>query len=958
MSVKDILIVMGIFLVLSLFLIVMLFLSHKRHIAIMKKTGLAENYLVSHYLDNTPGKIRFSRAILLKAYISICEEITLTDEAKNGIQDDFIRRGIIRMLIRRSNSIFVSVRKKAIASLYYFDTPEIKKTLLKILEREKKEHVKIYVINSLKNKIDQQILQAFVDSIIGSRRFYQRRLIGILNHYLLHVEAHLANIFRRQEMEIKEVFVDLSNIYYREEFRDILTDELKAIEKYLAGEYNITYTPLRRERVMRLYYGILSALAFVYGTSLDDIRYLDSEDSEVVRIASDSFCNRESITDIMTLINLSNGTLSDDYRSHAILKITENNPLLIKDLLEMVPKIAKPEQRLMLAHVFSHRVDYLLLRLLRENEKQLSDIIQLMAENGYTADFIDFLNKNRDKSIDASMKKMLQPIMAENEIFAKEMSEYLSDDKRKYFGLAKPPRQPRVKKIIPEVRKTKWLLTLLIVAIVLCPVIFVLTHLNTVFNESFNDIIKDYVRSLNIWFIGYYFLANCIYFFLALLSYVGDTRQRVLWNAKNKSMLFEKDMLPSISIIAPAYNEELSIIESVHSLLNLDYPSFEVIVVNDGSKDKTLEKLIDHFQLERKNVLSKPLINTKPVRSIYVNSQLPNLVVVDKENGGKADALNVGINLSHSEYVCGIDADSLLERDSLMNLMSTMLDHDEITLALGGAIVPVNGFIVDKGQIEAKLLPKSLLARLQVIEYLRAFNISRTGFAELRSLLIVSGAFGLFEKRILIEVGGYLTESSLNKDTVGEDMELVVRITRRACLDKLNYRIGYSGTARCYTEVPEDGKTFFRQRNRWQRGLIDILSYHRKMIMNPKYRLAGFVAMPYFFIFEMLGPLFEIQAYAAVLLGILFGFLSIEIILLLLLVTIVMGIFLSLLSLCISEKVEPTFKPKDIIRLLVMAVIENFGWRQYIALYRVKGFFSSLKENNAWGEMNRVGFRK
>jgi cellulose synthase/poly-beta-1,6-N-acetylglucosamine synthase-like glycosyltransferase len=287
-----------------------------------------------------------------------------------------------------------------------------------------------------------------------------------------------------------------------------------------------------------------------------------------------------------------------------------------------------------------------------------------------------------------------------------------------------------------------------------------------------------------------------------------------------------------------------------------------------------------------------------------------------------------------------------------------MLDHDETTLALGGNIFPVNGSEIDHGQIESIGLPDNLLARLQSIEYLRAFSLGRIGWSVINSLLIVSGAFGLFEKQILIECGGYLTQSTKDKDTVGEDMELVVRITRRAYETNLKFRVDYIHNAVCYTEVPEERKSLLKQRNRWQRGLIDILSYHRKMIFNARYKQAGLIGIPYFFIFEMVGPLLEIQGFLAIVIGLIFGLLGIEIIILLGMAAFLMGILLSLSALLISERDAVALNFKDTIKLLLVAIFENFGWRQFISMYRIKGIFSSLRENNEWGTLKRVGFKK
>lgn len=956
---ESILIIIGIFLGLSAILAEMILLNRRRLSQLEKRKKRAEDFLIERFLHNVERERPVSWFELLLAHVRIFEQIMLTDETRQRIYFMFQESGAIRKTLRQLRSFSTFKRKRACQILACFDSSEIRKNLIIALKKERTEHVKLYLLNALKNKIDQHVLKSIIDSIVGSRRFYQSRLIGILETHLLSVEAHLQNIFRRPEMEVKEVFVDLTNIYYRAEFKPILAEELAAIERTLAGADHPTFSHQKKARVIRLYYQVLRALANVYDTPLTDPKYLGSPDPEIVKIATDSFSTVSNIQSICLLLGYADGTERDDIRAQSILKMIEADRRLLDELVDYFPKITDTEQKSLLAQVLSHKIEYLLLKLLKKDPSRLADILHLMIDRGYTADLIDFLNQKQSPETTRLFQIILQPLIPDHPAFRQEMCEYLEADRLALYGLERtasvtPIKQPSP----PEVKKTRWLVILLIISCLLLPVCYLIVYVVRQESLSFLQMVADYILSINRWFIVYYLSVNALYLVLALLSLAGSIQQNRLWSIKTSDLLFEHEMLPSISIIAPAYNEEKSIVESVNSLLNLNYPNFEVIVVNDGSKDQTLFELIEHFQLERKNPHFLETIPTQPIKAIYRNPYIPSLMVIDKVNGGKADALNVGINLAKADYICGIDADSILEKDSLLKLMSSMLDHDRITLALGGSIVPVNGSVVDHGQIEATGLGKSMLVRFQTIEYLRAFNISRTGFSALRSLLIVSGAFGLFEKRILTEVGGYLTVSSLKKNTVGEDMELVVRITRRALETHLKFRVDYIGHARCHTEVPEERKSFFRQRNRWQRGLVDILSYHRKLIFNPQYKQPGLIGMPYFFIYEMMGPLLELQAYLAILIGLCFGLLDAVILLSLLLVTVVMGIFLSLLALFINEFDQQSFSWKDIRLMLAFAVLENFGWRQLISLFRVKGYLSSLKETHVWGQMNRIGFKK
>ncbi|MDY0294944.1 MAG: glycosyltransferase family 2 protein [Acholeplasmataceae bacterium] len=352
-------------------------------------------------------------------------------------------------------------------------------------------------------------------------------------------------------------------------------------------------------------------------------------------------------------------------------------------------------------------------------------------------------------------------------------------------------------------------------------------------------------------------------------------------------------------------------------------------------------------------------IKTRSLRGVYLNQRIPNLIVIDKQNGGKADALNLGINAAKYDYICGIDADSLLEEEALLKLMSITLDDTKDHIALGGNIVPVNGCEVDRGKIEKQGLGKKGVVKFQTIEYLRAFTTGRIGWSKINSLLIISGAFGLFDRKTLIKTGGYLTVSGeLKKDTVGEDMELVVRLTYRALKDKLPYKVQYVHHANCYTELPSDYKSLFKQRNRWQRGLLDILSYHRKMLFNPRYKQPGLIAFPYFFIFEMIGPFVEMMGYIALLIGLIFGLLNTPLVILLFVVTIGYGIIISLFSLYIAERKMILYTNKETLMLIFIGIIENLGYRQAVSLHRVVSTFSALREKGSWGSQKRTGFQK
>lgn len=424
--------------------------------------------------------------------------------------------------------------------------------------------------------------------------------------------------------------------------------------------------------------------------------------------------------------------------------------------------------------------------------------------------------------------------------------------------------------------------------------------------------------------------------------------KRLSYNEKEE--MSNSQLAPPVSILVPAYNEEITIKDSVLSFLNLDYPEYEVIVINDGSKDATLNVLIESFELIATNQPIRQQIITKKVRGVYRSYRYPYLVVIDKENGGKADALNAGINLSSYPYYCGVDADSILEHDALLKTMSPFFEGADDIVACGGIVRIANGCTIKDGRVISVGLPKNKLALYQVIEYLRSFLMGRLGLSSINNLLIISGAFGIFRKKEVIAIGGY------NTTTVGEDMELVIRLQKYLYDNKQKSKVLFIPDPVCWTEAPESFKILYRQRKRWNKGLFQSLKLHRKIIFNPRYKLMGMLAMPYFLFVELLGPIVELLGYIFLGIGLYLGIVNIPFAILFVIVTLLFGIFLSLGSVLLEEwglKRYPNVK--DLLRLSFHSIIENFWYRQLNAIWRTWSFFSNFKKDKSWGDMQRRG---
>lgn len=458
------------------------------------------------------------------------------------------------------------------------------------------------------------------------------------------------------------------------------------------------------------------------------------------------------------------------------------------------------------------------------------------------------------------------------------------------------------------------------------------------------------LAAINVVTLFYFIILNGFYLFTTVLAFVSLRRYADWLRVREDQEFTIARGAPPITLIAPAYNEETTCVESIKSLLTLRYPEYEVLVINDGSKDRTLECLKEAFQLELKPRLATAELPTKRVRGIYQSRRHPNLWVIDKENGGKADALNVGLNYCRTPVFCAIDADTLLENDALIRVARPFLE-DRSTVAVGGIIRIINGCTVGHGRVTRVRLPSNLIARLQVIEYLRAFLAGRVGWSALNAMLIISGAFGLFRRATVVDAGGFAA------DTVGEDMELVVRL-HRYCLERnLKYRITFVPDPVAWTECPESLKVLGRQRDRWHRGLVQTLMTHSKMLLNPRYGRVGMLAFPYFFFLEMLGPLIETLGYFSFAVSIAFGTVDTRFALAFLLLAFTFGVGLSSISLILEELTFRRYKRgADFVQLFLLALVENFGYRQMSVYWRMKGLLTARKRHT-WGVMVRKGFQ-
>jgi len=463
----------------------------------------------------------------------------------------------------------------------------------------------------------------------------------------------------------------------------------------------------------------------------------------------------------------------------------------------------------------------------------------------------------------------------------------------------------------------------------------------------------------------FYFIDSIIFvfgiFILTIYIIMGVFSASALYRYIHKNRFIDytailsSDIAPHVSILAPAYNEGKNVVDNVRSLMSLNYVNLEIIIINDGSTDDTMEKLIATYLLKPVKFAIDYKIACNEIRGVYKseNKAFQKLIVIDKVNGGKADALNAGINISGSDLIMSIDVDCIIESDAVLKMVKPFIEEtNKKVIASGGVIRVANNCDVGIGKINIVRFPNKMIAGFQVLEYSRAFILGRMAWSKINGLLLISGAFGMFNKELVIKVGGY------NPETVGEDMELVVRMRRYMHDNKQGkYVVSFIPDPLCWTEVPDSLKVLGRQRNRWTRGTMQTLFIHKKIFLNPKYKLLGVISYPYWFFFEWLAPIVEVLGLIYFAILVMVGFVSWPFFLTLTALVYSFAFMLTLFSILYEEATFNAYKRKtDILKMIGLALLEPFIYHPMVVFWAIKGNISYLRGYTGWGKMDRTGF--
>jgi cellulose synthase/poly-beta-1,6-N-acetylglucosamine synthase-like glycosyltransferase/HEAT repeat protein len=878
------------------------------------------------------------RWLFLEECARVADTIAFGAAERAWLHEVLVRTRTDSLLARELSSRAPRRRMRAAMRVPLAATPGLLTALVRALEGETRRSVKLFMAAGLAAAGEGAAVPTLIDALSGEPPWFQRRIAGLLSNLGDEVASFVPMLAARPEKEIQLLLIHVAGRHPSTVLRDYLVARVDSNDRDIA-------------------HAAFRALTAAYAESVDHARWLSHDDFLVRNLAAESLGGLPTARSLGLLFEHADDPVVRRSMVLAITNILRARPQHVRTAMIRCLNEQRSTAHAVLVDVLAGFVDDLAARLAGPEEGTAGEIIAEIVRHGRVTELVTFLNRNADRDLEHRVLLLLAELLAADARHAEELARYL--DPRLAALLRLEPSPPAaaapVRREHPRLALLYAFLAVGLGAVpALCFAVAVLGGAPGAPVAA--GFLPRWVTTFNAAFAIYAASLNGGYLLLLAFSIAGSRAQARASALLGQSLLFTPDLLPSVSIISPAFNEEASIVESVSALLDLRYPDFEVIVVNDGSRDRTMACLVEHFGLERTEVFVHRYLATQEIRAIWASRRHPGLLVIDKANGGKADALNAGINAAHKEYFAGIDADSLLERDALLALTGMFLFADEEVVAAGGNIMPVNGCTVRRGDLVETRLPRRSLARFQAVEYLRAFMAGRVGWAAIRSLLVISGAFGVFHRRRVVDAHGYLTRSEhYLKDTVGEDMELVVRLTRSLCESRTPFAVQYAARANCWTEIPETFRVLNRQRDRWQRGLLDIVTFHFRMMANPVYGRAGIVAFPYFLVYEVLGPWFEAEGYLVFAVSLALGMIGLPLLLLMLAATVLLGLAVSLASFAIAEHQRGYFPAKDRLLLVLYAIAENFGFRQTMSLLRVRGFLRMLARVGGWGRMERRG---
>ncbi|MGB3366745.1 MAG: glycosyltransferase [Acidaminobacteraceae bacterium] len=909
---------------------------------ISKKNDKLKKVLLNVFLNKSISKIRSKDIdLFVNQYAELMLNVSINKEEKELIKSAVDNSNVIKFSGKLLNSFSTKRRIKSAVMLGFIGQVESIKLLEEKLIKEKNYIVKLYIINSLIIQESHGSDKFIYESLIESPVWYQKRFRKLIMEYKEYFYQSLDCVIERKEIEIKKAIIYIASIYYDIRLKEFM---LKEIDSYLI-EKSYKTSPKKRKHL----YFTLECLAVHYHKCLDHERYLDSDDLNIREIAIKSLEKYGGIYSFnKVMAHVKDKELIDVVKS-SLLSLLEHDESLTRYVSQLFVEEQNRQYLDVYAYVLSYKIEYFARRLLSSERKKMRKIIEKIIFHNYNMSIIDYLNKNNNLEIENEIIDLLNDVFEIDGSITKDYTIYLDADIMRKMNLRSEGFfiSPYNMESLSLYKKI-FIATLFTITVLLMPIIYFLININDVTSLTRTEIFREIIRDIPIYLGFYYVILNSIYILMCVLSIKSSADQKYMGKLKKKVKVFERALLPSISIIIPISNQKKYLVDGLNGYLNIKYPKYDIILIDDGSTDESFELLSDYFGFYKENFNIEKLEYYPSIRSVYRSRRNSNLVYVDKKRTGKSDCLDLGSILSEHEYVCAADIDGVMDQDFLYKMASRINDDEEETIAVLGNVVPINDCEKIKGCIDHYNLPHKLIAKLQYIDLFRNYINIKIARGYMNSILMPSGSFCLFKRDKLMDVGGYKGyEFEFKDDTNKEDIDLMYRLIKHMYDNLLPYKISYNSYGNYYRVLPENILSLRKLRRRWQREYLDAMITHSDMLLNANYGLNGEFNSILNLILEFVAPLFEIIGLSVFIFTAVNGTLSLDV-MIFVIFGITLGTISSVLPVCMLNTESEKSSIGAVFELFILSIVSTFGYLQIVRALKISDTIGAIKKHDGY----------
>lgn len=925
---------------------IMLFLGlvlrrHEIKFASKREEKIKNNIVDSFFNKSFEDIKRKDMGLFVNKYSELMENVHITNEEKELIKSSVDKSNVIKQNVRMLNSLFIKRRIKASVILGLIGKSESIKFLEKRLINEKNYIVKLYLINALITQNSHGSDKLIYESLIESPIWYQKSFRKLILEYKEYFYYSIDMIIDRKEVEIKKAIIYIGSIYYDVRLRKFMLEE---IDSYLIKKGYKTSLKKRKH----LYF-TLECLAVHYHKDLDHERYLDSDDINIREIAIKSLEKYGGIYSFDRIMEHVKDKDVVDVVKSSILSLMEHDESLVRHISNLFIVEQDRQYLEVFSYVLSYKIEYFVPRLLSSERKKMRIIIEKIILHNYNMGIIDYLNRNKNLEIENEIIDLLDNVFEIDGSLTKDYTIYLNADLKRKMHLRTEGFyiSPYTLKSLTVFKKF-FIIILFALTFILPLIVYFLLNLNAVSTMTWTSTMHDIFRIIPAYLGFYYVILNTLYVFMCILSLISATNQKYMIDVKKKVKIFERALLPSISIIIPISNHKKYLIDGLNGYLNIKYPDYNVILIDDGSSDGSFEILKEYFGFYKEDFNVEKLTEYPSIRSVYRSQKNNNLIYVDKKRSGKSDCLDLASILSDKDYICAADIDGIMDQDFLYKMASRISDSEEETIAVLGNVAPLNDCEKAKGCMHKYNMPRKLISKLQYIDIFRNYINLKIARGYMNNIVLPAGSFCLFKRDKLMDVGGYRGyEFEFKSDTNKEDLDIMYRLIKHMYDNLLPYRISYNCFGNYYRVLPDNMLDLRKLRRRWQREYLDVLITHSDMLLNPNYGLMGEFNSIFNLMLEVIAPLFEIIGVTIFIITALSGMLSLDVIVFVLF-GITLGTIASVFPVCMINSDSEKSSISEIFKMVLLSIVSTFGYLQMVRAFKISDAIGAIKIHDGY----------